>query len=204
MKHIHAITILMLLVSTTIVFGQNNTHHKFSGIYPVPTLTIEPALVIQPNPMSDLGLSAVVQWNLHKRVSLASRSVITANTVFGRDFNYVHTDYSYSIGQTIGIGTSLYGKHAAHTISLMAGIQYDATKETLNNPEFENISMSSNSLSPDAGLMYNVKVGKGKVFFSYRMYIPLYPYPFKSTDITSIDGNMAKLSLEFGIGFRIN
>ena len=153
--------------------------------------------------MSDLVVSTLVQWNVTPRLNLISRSAYTANTIFARDFNYIHTDYSYALGQTIGIGTSLYGKHASHTFSFLAGITYDATHETLNNPDFETVSMSSSALRPDAGLMYNAKVGKGKVFFSYRMYIPLYPYPFKTADINAIDGNMANLSLEFGIGFRL-
>lgn len=153
--------------------------------------------------MSDLVVSTLVQWNITPRLNLVSRSAYTANTIFSRDFNYIHTDYSYAIGQTIGIGTSLYGKHASHTFSFMAGIAYDATKETLNHPDFEQVSMESSALRPDAGLMYNAKVGKGKVFFSYRMYIPLYPYPFKTTDINAIDGNMANLSLEFGVGIRL-
>ena len=94
-------------------------------------------------------------------------------------------------------------KHTSHTFSFMAGIKYDAFKETLENPEFEKVSASVSSVSPDVGLMYNLKIGKKKYFFSYRMYIPLYPYPFKSSDITAIDGNMANLSLEFGFGIRL-
>jgi hypothetical protein len=51
--------------------------------------------------------------------------------------------------------------------------------------------------------MYNLKIGKQKYFFSYRMYIPLYPYPFKTYDFTAIDATLAGISLEFGVGVRL-
>jgi hypothetical protein len=73
----------------------------------------------------------------------------------------------------------------------------------LENPDFETVSASVSSLDPDVGLMYNIKIGKKKYFFSYRTYIPLYPYPFKSTDVWTLDGNMANLSFEFGLGIRL-
>jgi hypothetical protein len=202
MKRIHFLSILSLLFSASVAMSQTSTQTKTHS-FPALKLSIEPAIGITPYPMSDLVVSTIVQWNVTPRLNLISRSAYTANTIFQRDFNYIHTDYSYALGQTIGIGTSLYGKHASHTFSFLAGITYDATKETLNNPDFETVSMESSALRPDAGLMYNVKVGKGKVFFSYRMYIPLYPYPFKTTDINAIDGNMANLSLEFGLGIRL-
>ena len=63
--------------------------------------------------------------------------------------------------------------------------------------------MSVSSVSPDFGLMYNLKLGKKKYFFSYRMYLPLYPYPFESGDVNSIDGNLANVTLEFGVGIRL-
>lgn len=202
MKRIQHISILVLILSATVLNGQTATKPTKTTI-PAHSLTIEPGVGITPYPMSDVVVSTLVQWNVTPKFNLISRTAYTANTVFGRDFNYIHTDYSYALGQTIGIGTSLYGKHASHTFSFLAGITYDATQETLNNPDFETVSMSSSALRPDAGLMYNAKVGKGKVFFSYRMYIPLYPYLFKTIDINAIDGNMANLSLEFGIGFRL-
>jgi hypothetical protein len=85
----------------------------------------------------------------------------------------------------------------------MAGIRYDAIKVTLENPDLDNVSTSVSSVSPDVGLMYNLKLGRKKYFFSYRMYIPLYPYPIKSSDFWAIDGNAANLSLEFGLGIRL-
>ena len=53
------------------------------------------------------------------------------------------------------------------------------------------------------GVMYNLKLGQKKYFFSYRMYIPLSPYPLKTIDINAVDGNLANISLEMGVGIRL-
>jgi hypothetical protein len=52
-------------------------------------------------------------------------------------------------------------------------------------------------------LMYSMKRGWKKYFFTYRMYLPLYPWPLKSTDINYSDGNMNNIALEFGVGIKI-
>lgn len=202
MKLINYLSIILLLLNFSAI-GQTDTTQTTKKQFPLRKLSIEPAIGINPMPMSDIVVSNLVQWNVKKHFNVVSRSAMTFNTAFARNFNYVHTDYSYSLSQTIGIGTSFYLKRSSHTFSLMAGVKYDATKETLNNPAFEKISVASSTLSPDLGLMYNLKWGKKKYFFSYRMYIPLYPYPFKNFDINSIDGNLANISLEFGVGIRL-
>jgi len=169
-------------------------------------LTIEPGIGIKPGPTSPtpgVMITNLIQWNLTKRLGIVSHTSYTFNNAFLREFNYITTDYSYSLSQKFGVGTSLYTKHSSHTFSLMAGIQLDNFKETLNNPEFEKVEISSSVLSPDFGLMYNLKIGKKKYFFSYRMYLPLYPYPLKCSDINAVDGNISNISLEFGLGIRL-
>jgi hypothetical protein len=168
---------------------------------PVRRITIEPAIGLEP--MSDLIISNLVQLNLKKRLSIVSYTSYSYNNAMQRDLNYIKTNYNYTLSQKFGVGTSLYTKHSSHTFSLMAGIRSDAYKETLENPDFEKVSASVSSLSPDLGLLYNIKIGKKKYFFSYRMYIPMYPYPIISSDIRSLNDNMVNLSLEFGLGIRL-
>jgi len=168
---------------------------------PVRRITIEPAIGLEP--MSDLIISNLVQLNIKKRLSIVSYTSYSYNNAMQRDFSYIKTNYNYTLSQKFGVGTSLYTKHSSHTFSLMSGIRYDAYKETLENPDFEKVSASVSSLSPDLGLLYNLKIGKKKYFFSYRMYIPLYPYPIISSDIWSLNDNMVNLSLEFGLGIRL-
>ncbi len=170
---------------------------------PVPTWSIAPAIGLNPWPISDLVISNLAQYDIKKRLSLVSYTAYTYNSVFLRDFNYIKTDYNYSLSQKIGVGTTLYSKRASHVFSLLGGIKYNSFKETLENPDFEKVSASVSSVSPDFGLLYHLQMGKKKYFFSYRMYLPLYPYPMKRLDITAIDGNMANVSMEFGLGIRL-
>lgn len=192
---------IALLLLTFSASAQINTSEKGNMNYPLRRLTIEPAIGVEP--MSDLIISNLVQWNMKKRLSTVSYTSYAFNNAMQRDLNYIKTNYNYSLTQKLGVGTSLYTKHSSHTFSFLAGIRFDAYKETLENPEFEKVSAAVSSVSPDLGLLYNLKIGKKKHFFSYRMYIPLYPYPVKSSYIWAINDNMANLSFEFGYGIQL-
>lgn len=195
------VSIFFLNLSTLV--AQNDGVAEPTKEYSLKQLKIAPAIGLNPWPMSDLVISNLVQWEFKKHLSLVSYTAYTYNNVFLRDFNYIKTNYNYSLSQKVGVGTSIYSKRTSHSFSLLGGIKYNSFKETLEHPEFEKVSASASSLSPDFGCMYHLQVGKKKYFFSYRMYIPLYPYPVQRLDITAIDGNMANVSLEFGLGVRL-
>ena len=200
MKIIKHLSITFLLFSVCELSAQRDSTETVDIDYPVRKLTIEPAIGVNLWPMSDMLISNLVQWNINRRLSILSFSSVSYNNAFLREFNHIKTNYNYSISQKFGIGVSLYTENTSHMFSFIAGIKYDAFKETLENPEFENVSASVNSVSPDLGLLYNLKVGKENFFYNFRTYIPLYPYPTKSLDIWSIQGNLSNLSLEFGVG----
>jgi len=193
----------LLFLTLSASAAEKDSTEAANNNYPLRRVTIEPAIGMETSQMFDLVISNLVQWNIKKRLAIVSYTSYSFNDAMDRNFNYIMTDYNYSLSQKFGVGTSLYTKHTSHTFSFMGGIRYDAMKVTLENPEVEKASASVSSVSPDIGLMYNLKIGKKKYFFSYRMYIPLYPYPFKSTDFWAIDGNTANLSIEFGLGIRL-
>jgi len=203
MKLAKFLFMLYFLLNLSALVAQNDGAAKPNKDYPVQRLITAPAIGLNPWPMSDLVISNLVQWDIKKRLSLVSYTAYTYNNVFLRNFNYIKTNYNYSLSQKVGVGTALYSKHASHSFSLLGGIKYNSFKETLENPEFEKVSASVSSISPDFGCMYHLQVGKKKYFFSYRMYLPLYPYPVQRLDITAIDGNIANISLEFGLGIRL-
>ena len=203
MNRIIPIAFIIVLLNHTATTAQMEPVKTTKHSYPVPTLTIEPAVGLNPYTMGNVLVSNIAQWNIEKRLSIISYTMYAYNNAMSRDFNYIRTAYNNSLSQKFGIGTSLYGKRSSHTFSMMAGIKYDTFKETLHNPDFEQVSVSVKSVSPDVGLMYNWKLGKGKYFFSYRMYLPIYPYPLKSFDIWSLDGNLANITMEFGMGIRL-
>ncbi len=203
MKLLKYLPLAVLLMSAVTAYAQDRTTKPTAKQLAQQQLTIEPGIGINPMPISDMLVSNVVQYNIKKRLSVVSYSSYTFNNAFKRTFNNIHTNYNYSLSQKLGVGTSVYSKHMSHTFALLAGVKYTAFKETLDNPEFEKVSASVSSFSPDLGLMYNLKLGTKKYFFSYRMYLPLNPYPFKTRDINAIDGNLAYISLELGLGIRL-
>ena len=85
----------------------------------------------------------------------------------------------------------------------MAGVKYTAYQETLNNPDLDQSTTTISSVSPDYGLMYSLKKGGKKCFFTFRAYLPLSPWPTKGTDINYVDGNFNNIALEFGVGVKI-
>jgi hypothetical protein len=167
-------------------------------------VSIEPGIGISPMPIVDISLTNVVQWGLTKGLDVISYTSWKENNLFLRNFNYIKGTNNHSLSQKFGVGTSLNTKRSIHTVSILAGLKYTTYTETMNNPKFEKVKVKINSWSPDAGILYNLKLGKKKYFFSYRMYVPLAPYPLISRDISSIDGNLANVSLEAGLGIRLN
>lgn len=198
----HLALAVVLLTALSAAAQKKNTA---SGLqyFPVPKLTIEPGVGIHPYPVTDIVVSNLIQWNIKKQLSVTSLTSLNFNGPFKRKFNYITTNFHLSVSQKLGIGTSVYTKRSSHTFSLLAGFKYDAYSETMSNPEFERTAVKLNSVSPDFGFMYNGKVGQKKLFFSYRMYVPLYPFPVKGAGISSITGNLSNISLEFGLGIRL-
>lgn len=175
----------------------------YSQTKPVRTLTIEPGVGIHTNFGTDFLISNLVQWNPNKRLSLAAYSSFNINNITQREFNYVKTDYNYSLNQKFGAGTTRYSKNSSHTFLLMAGLKYTAYKETLDNPDFNKVSTSISTLSPDYGLMYSLKRGWKKYFFTSRFYLPLSPWLTNGTNIENVQGTLRDIAVEFGMGMKI-
>lgn len=203
MKHKIYLFLWVLILKFSFASGQLQSSKEIRTHYPHRKLTTELAIGINPAPTSDMLFSNLLQWNINKRLSMHSYTSYTHVNAFHRNFNYIRNNYNCAFSQKIGLGISIFTKKSSSTFSLLAGIKYNAIKETLNNPEFEKVVVTLNSISPDYGLMYQLKIGKKKYYFSYRMYLPFYPYPTKSFDITCVDGNLANISLEAGVGIRL-
>lgn len=199
MKLLIHITAIAILLSATAGFAQTDKPTKYVNRL----LTIEPSVGVHTNMETDLLLSALVQWSPKRKLAFASHSSYNINNITARDVESVHTDYNYSLVQRFGVGTTLYGKRSSHSFFLMGGISYTAYQETLVNPGLEQVSTSITSLSPDYGLLYSLKKGGKKCFFTFRAYLPLYPWPLKGSDINYVDANLGTISLEFGVGIKL-
>jgi len=166
-------------------------------------LTVEPGVGIHTNFGTDILISSLIQWNPNRRLSLASHSSYDINNVTQRSFNYVKTNYNYSLNQKIGAGTTFYSGKSSSTFLLMAGIKYTSYKETLENPGLDKAEASVKVLSLDYGVMYSFKRGWKKYFFTARCYLPLSPWLTKGAQVDNLQGTLRDIALELGIGIKI-
>lgn len=195
--------LLIYLMSGKPLLAQNEFSSVFNKPTAVPELTIEPGIGIHTNFGTDFLITNLIQWNPMGRLSMASHSSFNINNITQRYFNGIKTNYNYSINQKFGIGTAFYTRRRSHTFLFMFGAKYTTYRETLDDERFDKAGTSIQALSPDYGLMYSQKkVGK-KYFFTYRVYVPLYPWPAKGSDILYLESNMENIALEAGIGIRI-
>lgn len=202
MKPARILPFFLLLLSLQ-TSAQVDTTTLSAHNYPVRKLTVEPAIGVNPYPNSDLLLTNLVQWNSNKRLALVAYTSFAFNNAFERSSGHLRSDHNHTLSQKFGIGTSRYCKRAVHSIALLAGVRYDAFQETWVDAEHGDVTASVKTTAPDVGLMYNVKVGRQMHYFSFRTYVPLYPFPMKTLDPWSLDANLAAISLEFGVGIRL-
>ncbi|MBL7872564.1 MAG: hypothetical protein JNM78_13185 [Cyclobacteriaceae bacterium] len=200
MKHQTFLTLTLLLGAYASGYSQSE---PTPNLLQLRKLTIEPGVGIHTNFGTDFLISNLVQWNPTRRFVFASYSNYSINNIAQRNFNHVKTNYNYSWNQKFGLGTTVYSKHMSHTFLLMAGVKYTAYKETLDNPNFDTISISINALSPDYGMMYSLKKGWKKYFFTSRFYLPLSPWLTKGAKIENVQGTLRDVALEFGMGIKI-
>ena len=202
MKLIIHITLLVLIVSAS-AFAQQNTAEAKPKLYPNRILMIEPGIGIHTNFGTDFLITNLVQWNPRGNLSLAAHTSFNINNITQREFNHIRTNYNYSFNQKIGAGLTVYREKSAHTFLAMIGFKYTAFRETLENPNLDKVSTTISAVSPDYGIMYSLKKGFKKYFFSYRMYVPLYPWPVKGSDINYTDGNLNNIALEVALGIKL-
>lgn len=203
MNSLKYLILLISFISGTTMFAQHENSVLFNPSPTLPKLTIEPGIGIHTNFGTDFLISNLIQWNPVKHLSMASHSSFNINNITQRYFNGIKTNYNFSINQKFGIGTTLCSKRRSYTFLLMAGAKYTTYRETLDDERFDKTGKTIRALSPDYGLMYTQKKILKKYFFTYRIYVPLYPWPAKGADILYIDSNMDNVALEAGIGIKI-
>lgn len=198
--------LIALLFTFSTSFAQLNSNKHLlnnpSGLNPR-AITIQPGMGLRINFGMDFMLTNLLLIHPRKHLTVAAHTSVSYNDLFHRNFNYIKTNYDYSISQSLGLGTTLFTKRASHSFLFMFGLKYNNFKETLENPKFDKVSATVSATSPDLGFRYNYTYGIKKYFFHSGLYLPLYPYPFKTKNIQAIDGNLNNISLELGLGIRI-
>jgi hypothetical protein len=140
-----------------------------------------------------LAIDFNYQHNLSKHFSLISFSQIDFSA-WNRnpDKIYLVTNYFF-FAQTFGIGASVGTKRFNTGLSLLAGGRLYHSKAMVN--EIHEPEMVTNRILPESGLLYNLKIGRKKYYFSTQVYLPLTPF-----SAASIEKNM---TLSIGIGCKI-
>jgi hypothetical protein len=198
MKKTIIIASVMLLFSTAI-FAQNSETNAVNFI-PTPYKSIDFKLgstiqgVISPNVM--------YQYNLKKHLAVVSYTELGFQP-FGNPLLKNSVDNAqishFNIVETIGIGVALGKKRFNNNLFLVGGGRYFYEKLTLTNRNFNNASYTISKLYPELGLLYNLKIGKKKMYYTAQLYVPIYPtVEFKTLDKVLVS------TFSLGIGFRLN
>ncbi len=182
------ITMVLVLLTGAGIAQQNSQEKRMPYRF-----TTEPAIGTRLTAM-DIQLSNVLQYNIHRKISLISHTAIAYGIPFSR-MGDIKQNYNYVIYQKFGLGTSLYTKHTMHTFSFLAGAKYYAYSGTLNNEYLpEHITTKSSGITSDYGFMYNLKMIRRKYFLSARLYVPL------KDGLAGISENS---TLEIGVGIKL-
>ena len=203
MQKIKYLTLSISLLSGVFGFAQEDLSMMADGRSPVRELTTEPGFGIHTNFGTDFLVTNLIQWNPREHFTIAAHSSLNINNITQRYFNGIKTNYNFSVNQKFGVGTTIYSKRRSHTFLLMFGARYTSYRETLDDERFDPVAATVSSFSPDYGLMYSLKRGWKNYFLTYRIYVPLYPWPIKGSDMSYLGGNMDNVSLEIGIGMKI-
>lgn len=97
--------------------------------------------------------------------------------------------------ETVGIGRTIGNNRFNNGLYLLGGGRVYHSKLALYNTDFNQNTLETKRITPELGLLYNLKVGKKKFYFTTQMYFAL--TPFKNV----IE---ARHTFMMGIGYRLN
>lgn len=190
--------LLTLLIIFTIIRIANGQTKEGIELYPTRKFTIEPGIGTNLYTLlgsTDIRFTNLIQYNLVHKIALVSHSALAFDLPNSR-ITDVKQNHSFTISQKFGLGTAIITKGASHNLFVLGGLKYNSYSGTLDNEHLmaRSITSKTSSFSPDYGILYNLKLGRNKYFFSTRMYVPLKD---------GLYGILENASLEFGIGIKM-
>lgn len=142
-----------------------------------------------------INFNILYQRNITKRLPVVLYTELN-NSLLNRNpaDHYLTTNYFSWVG-VAGIGGTLGKKRFNNSLFVLGGGRYHHSK--LYVKEELNPEMVTDKLLPELGLLYNLKIGKKRWYFSAQYYQPLYPF------------NMLKYrelnrTISLGIGYKFN
>jgi hypothetical protein len=139
--------------SLDISVGRGLTYPKF---YPIP-------------------VSIVYQQNIKRGLSWISLSQFYAQ--FKGDESLNESYKSVNWVEAVGIGGTLGNKWFNTGLYLVGGGRFYHSKLTLDNSAiFHEPTLVTSKLNPELGLLYNLKIGKKKLYFTSQVYASVLPF----------------------------
>jgi len=141
------------------------------------------------------NVNVLYQKNLAKHIALVSYTEV-AKSIFDTDpaQQYLVIN-NFWWREMVGIGGTFGRKSLNNNLYLLAGGNFYRSHTYVD--EALKPEMITSKLRPELGLLYNLKWGKKRVYFSFQHYIPLYPLNlFFARELTK--------TTSLGIGFKLN
>ncbi|RIV27415.1 hypothetical protein DYU11_03670 [Fibrisoma montanum] len=146
-----------------------------------------------PPQLYKIPINVVYQQNLKGGFSAIIYSEILHQSFSVPKLNYNASEFLFL--QSLGIGRTIGNGRFNHGLYVLGGGRVYRTTLTLDESDFNQKSLVTRTVSPELGLMYNLKVGRKRFYYSTQLYFVLTPLK------NFIE---ARHSLMMGVGYRLN
>lgn len=138
-----------------------------------------------------IPINIVYQQNIKRGFSTILYSEFLSMFASNSESNY--SEFTWV--EAVGIGRTIGNNKFNNGLYLLGGVRVYHSKLALHNTDFNQHTLATNKITPELGLLYNLKVGKKKFYFTTQMYFAL--TPFKNF----IE---ARHTFTMGVGYRFN
>jgi len=188
----HCLLITVFLVSGTLILKAQETLPSYQS-EKFRSIDLNAGIGITYPHFYPIPISIVYQQNIKRGFSWILLSQFYAK--FNEE-EYVNESYKFfNWVEAAGIGGCLGNKSFNTGLYLVGGGRFYHTKTTVDNSEmFNEPTLVTNKLNPELGLLYNIKAGKKKLYFTSQIYISMFPFK-------NFTANLHTFSV--GVGYRI-
>jgi hypothetical protein len=139
----------------------------------------------------DIPINIVYQQNVKRGFSTIFYSEVLSTFSKSSESNY----HEFIWLEAAGVGKTIGNNSFNHGLYLLGGGRLYHSNLTLYNTDFNQSTLVTKTITPELGLLYNLKAGKKKLYFSTQFYFALTPLK------NIIE---ARHTLMLGIGYRLN
>jgi hypothetical protein len=139
-----------------------------------------------------IPITVVYQQNIERGFSWIVLSQFYAKFKDDESLNESYKFFNWV--EAVGVGGTLGNKWFNTGLFLVGGGRFYHSKLTVDNSAlFQEPTLVTNKLNPELGLLYNLKFGKKKIYFTSQIYMSMYPFK-------NFTANLHTFSV--GVGYR--